>query len=135
MTRGRIVWGSAYEIGIEEIDLQHHYFVALINRLRDELGSDDPEYRARLIQELDAYAKFHFISEENLMYRVGYPGLEAHALQHFALIDALSVKQVQFGQGETSVDEIIDFLGDWFVGHTRGEDRRIAEFIAGKDAR
>ena len=35
-----------------------------------------------LIAELNAYARFHFISEENMMARAGYPDLEAHRKHH-----------------------------------------------------
>lgn len=34
----KISWTNDYEIGVEEIDFQHHYFSLLINRLMDELS-------------------------------------------------------------------------------------------------
>ena len=56
-------WESGYELGIEDIDLQHHFFFNLINRLSNELlQAKDVQFRLDLINELNAYAKFHFIS-------------------------------------------------------------------------
>ena len=127
-----ILWGKRYELGVEEIDLQHHYFASLINRLMDELDGSDDAYQARLIQELDAYAKFHFISEENLMDKAKYPGRFEHGRLHLALIDELNVWQMKFAQGQASARDITEFLRDWFVKHTLTEDSHFAAFVLGK---
>ena len=83
----------------------------------------------RLFVELNAYAKFHFISEENLMFRHKYPGLQAHELQHRTLIDQLSAKQGLFGLKRLAAGEVIGFLQSWFIGHTTHEDRLFADFL------
>ncbi len=124
-----IDWSERFELGIPEVDLQHHYFADLINRLLEELGSADPTYQKRLIRELDAYARFHFISEENLMFRAGYPFLKAHARHHFALIDELNVRETRFAHGQIAATDITDFLIEWFLHHTAQEDRSFAEFL------
>lgn len=129
MTSERIDWAKKFELGVQEIDLQHHFFVDLINRLVDELGSSDEAYQMRLIQELDAYAKFHFISEENLMFKERFSGLEEHNHKHFELIQNLNVKQMLFSTGTLSAEEIIDFLRSWFVQHTMKEDMKFADYL------
>jgi hemerythrin len=119
-------WKSGYETGVPEIDLQHRFFLGLINRLHAELTvSVDADYRARLFQELSNYARFHFISEENLMIKFGYPGLERHLAMHRQLIDELSWRAQ-----EKTYDAIFDFLVRWFVAHTVEEDARIGQFLA-----
>ena len=86
-----IKWKHDYDLGIEDIDFQHQFFFFFINRISDELAvTNDPKYRNALINELSAYARFHFISEENMMYRAGYPGLEEHRKLHCELIEKLS---------------------------------------------
>ncbi len=88
-----IVWGPGYELGIEDIDLQHHYFANLILRLaRDFDAHSDAALRLGMLEELNAYARFHFTSEENLMQRAGYPGLAAHRALHHRLLDELSAR-------------------------------------------
>ncbi len=37
MSRDRFDWKKDYDLGIEDIDFQHHYFLNLINRLSGEL--------------------------------------------------------------------------------------------------
>ncbi len=52
----------------------HHYFLNLINRLSDGLKmTTNPSRRSSLVAELNAYAHFHFISEENIMAKENYP--------------------------------------------------------------
>ncbi len=117
-------WNSDYETGVEEIDLQHRYFLRLINRLATDLtANDDETYHHRLIDELYKYAAFHFLSEENIMFKCGYPALEEHRQHHFALLDKLS------SRGNRPPAELLGFLSEWFVKHTAQEDHLIGEFI------
>lgn len=118
-------WRPEYETGIEEIDLQHRYFLRLINRLGKELvTTEDEHYRLRLLNELSRYTSFHFLSEENIMLKIGYPDFETHQRHHFELLDKLSSRAA--GRPPES---LLAFLADWFVHHTVHEDRRIGEFI------
>jgi hemerythrin len=131
MTGKRINWEPGYELGIEDIDFQHHFFLNLINRLADELRmTTSQNRRSALIAELNAYARFHFISEENMMARAGYPDLEAHRKHHLDLISQLNSREalLQLEQSEQSAEQVIDFLVSWFVNHTTGEDRLFADF-------
>jgi hemerythrin len=132
MKHQTLTWDPSFELGVKEIDFQHHYFVELINRLRNDLSSEaDPSLRSYLIGELNAYAKFHFLSEENLMRKADYPDLKIHQQHHFDLINSLGVRggQLQVGYSEESVERIIDFLVDWFKHHTMTEDRKFSEFL------
>lgn len=132
-----ITWGPTFELGIEDVDLQHHYFANLINRLARDFDSvTDPVLRLSLLAELNAYARFHFVSEENLMARAGYPELAAHRLLHLRLIDELSARQGQLMLTNTSgrAESVLGFLVQWFVGHTLQEDRQFASFMNGARA-
>ena len=118
-------WKTAYETGVDEIDLQHRYFAALINRLSGELEvCDDEAYRRRLLDELAKYAAFHFASEENLMFKFGYPGLEKQRRLHRDLIDQLSWRMQS-----KSYAGLFEFLVNWFVHHTVEEDHHIGDYV------
>ena len=130
MNTAQLHWQSAYDTGVEEIDLQHRYFLALINRLRGELDAcDDENHRHRLFDELARYAAFHFISEENLMLKYGYPGYEQQRRLHLELIDQLSWRMQS-----PSYDDLFEFLIRWFVHHTVEEDHRIGDFVSRQGA-
>lgn len=132
MTSHLGTWKACYELGVEDIDLQHHFFFNLINRLARELvQSENMQYRAELINELNAYAKFHFISEENMMRKLDYPHLAYHKNLHMELIEQLSTRgsMLLLPEGEGATDSIIAFLGEWFLQHTREVDRGFALYL------
>jgi len=125
MVVSELVWNAAYDSGVEEIDLQHRYFLALINRLSSELAScADTNYRQRLLSELAKYAIFHFVSEENMMIKFAYPDADRHRMLHIELIDQLSSRM----QAKT-YEPLFEFLVGWFIQHTTTEDRLIGEFV------
>ncbi len=135
MSSQTIEWKNKYKLEIEIIDLQHQYFADLINRLSKQLQqTDNLQYQAALISELNAYARFHFISEENLMQQADYPGLQAHKKLHHDLMDQLSVKEsrLELNHGATEAENIVDFLRDWFLHHTVVEDRKFADYFHGQ---
>ncbi|MBF0609565.1 MAG: bacteriohemerythrin [Magnetococcales bacterium] len=121
-----VEWKDCFLTGIAEVDLQHQYFVALINRLGEELTTtSDRHYALRLLMELEAYARFHFISEENIIMRYALPGLEHHQSLHHQLLDRLSVQVVQIKTGQENPVVLLKFLVDWFTNHTVHEDRTL----------
>lgn len=127
-----ITWKMEYNLNVEDIDFQHHFFANLINRLSEELKvSNHAEYQSRLISELNAYAVFHFISEENMMLRASYPQLEAHQKHHFDLLQRLSVEGNTFklNPSKEEAERIINFLVEWFLNHTIQEDRLFADYL------
>lgn len=135
MGHQHIDWLPKYDLGIEDIDFQHHYFLNLINRLVNDLDNNaKPAYQEAMIAELNAYARFHFVSEENMMMRADYPRLDEHKSHHRDLLDQLSIKQTKLlmNNSEQEINEIIDFLVGWFIQHTSCEDRLFAEFLQNK---
>ena len=131
-----IEWKSIFELGIPDIDYQHHYFFDLIKRLSDELiTSNDSHYRSSILSELSSYARFHFISEENFMYKYEYPGMEYHKNLHLELLDKLSAKSnlIYAEDSEKHYCDIMTFLVDWFLGHTTTIDKDFANYIVDRN--
>ena len=128
-----IKWEKKYEIGHERIDFEHQIFVDLIAKIDDavKLGKDK-NYIERLLNELRAYAAFHFISEENIMYSINYPDYEGHKQHHNELLDKYSQKLMEIDLEEQKIEDLIIFLKNWFVNHTLNEDKKIASFVKGK---
>lgn len=132
-----VAWDQKYEIGVEDIDLQHHYFLNLIGHIIEAIEQHaEKAYLEALIAELDAYAKFHFKSEERMMVYSNYPEYESHKSHHFDLIQRLSVEQYQLLNTPDSngAEEVIHFLLDWFLEHTSKEDKRFGLYLQGHNA-
>ena len=127
-----LVWRPEFNLGIEEIDLQHRYFLRLINRLHRAMQSgDDHATQVALLRELNAYVKFHFISEENMMRFASYDQLTEHQRHHYELIDQLNAKEsgLSVRYNEQQAQAVVEFLVRWFTIHTTGEDKAFADFL------
>lgn len=126
------VWQESYELGMQDMDRQHRFFFELIWRLLHELATEERfEYRFDLVKELKAFAIFHFISEENMMRRAGYPEFVKHRAIHAALIQELSDKEDLFFITADQSDEqaLISFLIQWFFDHTNEVDRLFVDYL------
>ena len=123
-------WESYFETGNEYVDLQHRYFVDLINRVGINFReTDDAVYKERLISELRKYADFHFTSEENIAASGNLPGVSAHHQRHQELLEEFSHLAEDLHKGKKTVDEFLDFLTNWFIGHTVYEDQKLFKSI------
>jgi len=126
-----IVWDESYEIGVEEIDRQHMDFVKLLRRFN--IGGHAPNnlpLQLRILQEMLKYAKYHFCSEENIMFFTKYPALAIQEKEHAELLRSLLRSIDKYRLGRLNGEALSEFLYDWFINHTQTEDRKIAAHIA-----
>lgn len=124
-------WDQKFEVGHERIDAEHRAFLNLIRSISEE--NDRPRI-TRLLRELEKYAEFHFVSEENIMEDHGYPGLAVHRLIHNRLLSGLTEQLHAFRNGSVDVAAIVEFLFQWFALHTSQEDRKLVDFLSGATA-
>jgi hemerythrin len=120
-------WESDFETGNEYVDLQHRYFLDLINRIRKNFKeTNDIGYKGKLIIELKKYADFHFTSEENIATSHNLPeDISSHHQRHSELLEEFDHQARDLDKGLKTIDEFIGFLSDWFIGHTVYEDQKL----------
>jgi hemerythrin len=125
-----IHWDSKFEIGHPRIDFEHRIFLDLIIDLGKSAAAGDPRDRLlRIIREIEAYARFHFVSEENIMTDLAYPELEHHQQEHRLLLATLEDKVYEFLHGKLDAGAIVAFSYEWFALHTTQVDKKIAAYI------
>lgn len=118
-------WQDGFATKNESVDLQHHYFVDLINRISTTLReTDDRKLHKKLFLEIVKYADFHFTSEENIAFTCKLPGLQKHHERHAELLDELKHHIEDLLAGSYSADDFTSFLINWFTGHTVYEDKK-----------
>ena len=121
-----LAWESDFETGNEYVDGQHRYFVNLINRIRKSFReSNDIAYKEKLIIELKKYADFHFTSEENIAISCNLSGVSGHHQRHLELLEEFNHHAEDLNKGLKTIDGFLDFLSDWFIGHTIYEDKKL----------
>ena len=123
-------WQLDFETGNEYVDLQHRYFVDLINRVGTNFkNTDDVAYKEKLIIELRKYADFHFTSEENIATSCNLPGVSSHHQRHVELLEEFHHHAEDLNKGSKTADEFLEFLTDWLIGHTIYEDKKLFKAI------
>lgn len=85
---------------------------------------------ARLVKSLDAYAKVHFRSEEQMMAHYGFAGLSAQEHQHHAF-----EAKIQEFYEELHINplvaqfDVLAYLRDWLVTHILIEDAQLRTLV------
>lgn len=103
-------------LGIAEIDQQHQELANRVNSLNDAVKrSESAETTIRLFDELIAYTKRHFETEEQLMKQYGYTEDETHRQGHQQLLEEMNYLREKFTQGGELL--VLQSLKDWLLQH------------------
>ena len=125
-----IEWNNSYSVGVEQIDLQHKAFLALITRLSILQERGTPRAMTqRMLLELLKYTEYHFVSEENLMMLTECPLLSRQQDEHARLLDTMAQRCKAFEEEEETLDSILKFLVRWFTTHTADLDKAAGFYI------
>lgn len=124
-------WSNALMLGIPTMDAQHQVLVELINTLHAELSNLVPQRTviAEVLEGLVDYTHNHFIEEEVMFQRYGYPQTEAHTAEHGQFTAQAMDWLRRFEDGHDVDMEALAFLKNWLVHHILKEDRAYVPFL------
>ena len=114
------------------IDQQHQELVNMFNRLNDAVKNNESrEDIYRIIDDVIAFTRLHFATEEQLMIQSGYTDIEWHKDKHKQLIqDALHLKGKLDYVGEQLFTE---WFNHWpfanVLAHIQYADKQIEDHI------
>jgi hemerythrin-like metal-binding protein len=74
--------------------------------------------------ELKKYMDFHFTSEENVAASLLLPGVPSLQERHMELMDEFDHRVRGLQDGNETFDKFLQFLFEWFAGHTYNEDKK-----------
>jgi hemerythrin len=134
MDRRHIDWKDEYSVGIKSIDEQHRKLIDLINMLQTIVNSSTgKEFEQKCLDAVVDYTKTHFVYEEGLMSKYGYPEFEAHQAQHQQMIDKVNDLLAAYEVNpESAMKDALDFLKQWLIRHINGTDKQYSEFLLTK---
>lgn len=102
----------------------------LCRKLDIAIKTRQPEQTLRwIIVELKKFTEFHFVSEENLMHEIGYPGVGEHALIHTDLLVQLDMMLAKISHHREFPEDLLYFLNKWLVQHLAQEDMKIVDYL------
>lgn len=121
-----IVWSSAIEVGVPEIDADHRILVELLNRASEAVDHDEA---LSILGDLECYAEQHFEREERLMEAHAYEFLDEHRREHQLLFFDVKnfIEDLMAGKGQ--IGDVTEFLRKWLLNHIAGEDRLLGTAI------
>ena len=128
-------WNDYYLTGIQLIDEQHHHLVNLINRFGEQIANNDYSEHdlAKLFDELQDYAIYHFTEEEQLMVssHVDPRHVSIHKKVHQSFLTEVTVMYEEISTNmETRPEELFDFLVNWLAFHILGEDKNLSRQLS-----
>lgn len=121
-----LAWQEAYECGEPTIDREHRELFELSNAMIDAFMSSggDPARAAPAYDRLLEHITQHFASEESLLERHGYAGLEAHRRAHAGLLSRARELRNSVVSGGAGLGGLVEFLaGDVVARHLFKADR------------
>ncbi len=135
--RRRVEWKDEYSVGIASIDQQHKKLIDLINMLQTTVDyATGEEFERECLAAVVDYTKTHFVYEEELMEKYGYPEFEAHKAQHQEMIDKVDQLLAEYERlPESAMKNTLSFLKQWLIRHINGTDKDYSEFLLARGAR
>ncbi len=124
-------WLESFELRVPEIDGDHRAMLDLMKAVRTAAAAGNRERVEHYLDRLFAVTQNHFMREETLLLRWGYPDAKMHANYHQRLLDrAKAVRracaQIESPEAfEECCDEMMTFLVDDVV---RG-DMKMKSFL------
>ncbi len=128
-------WRDIYSTNIAEIDKQHKKLLEIGSQLSGLIRSkDDVDHYdeiVELLDELKNYTIYHFKTEEELMEKYGYEGLDEHKKTHQAFIDKINeVGSADIDNNQKGISmEILVFIADWIEKHILKVDHMYKDFF------
>ncbi|MDR0234035.1 MAG: bacteriohemerythrin [Zoogloeaceae bacterium] len=124
-------WSEQFVLGIESIDKQHQWLVEATNRLHDQVESGNPDSAVvqEILEGLVDYAVNHFILEEDLFNRLGYPETEGHKREHDIFTSEAIRLLLNYEKGEAVTDDALEFLKAWLKNHILISDKAYVPFF------
>ena len=120
-----LTWNHARTIGVRAMDDQHGILMDTLNELRLALvrGLARETFHETLGRFL-LFSRQHFESEERLLQRFGYPGIERHREHHARLLEKVraSARRIQASEAP-SLQPLLQLLLGWYQEHIETADR------------
>lgn len=136
MVMTRIEWTDEFKLGLPAIDSDHQQLLELCNQFLEAAQAEQPiRQLAEILDRLILRTRAHFLAEERLLDRHGYPGLAIHKAEHDRLLVQAGTLKARYDDASQDADvrhltmETADFLQVWLLDHIRTNDRPYRPFL------
>lgn len=123
-----IEWTHDLSTGVDLLDEHHRTIFQWLAELDGAAAEERTLFGVYALTRLKYYMQTHFAAEETLMKAAGYPGLEAHMVEHAefrAKIGELHLKSIA---QDISADTV-EFLRGWLTHHIAVTDMAYVPYL------
>ena len=127
----KLTWNASFEIGIADIDEEHHAIVENFEKLYLLMMSGQGHgFYTELLTFLNQYIETHFANEEAFQKSIGYDRIDEHVKRHqFFKEKILSMIEAQTSPiSNADLIKLNLFIKDWLIQHILNEDKKLGEF-------
>ncbi len=119
-------WYKKYSVNNEELDNHHKKLFDIFNRMYDKcLHANTADCRCEIIDELIAYAGYHFKAEEQYMADTGYKDIDRHILLHRDYLrEVMEMQKARDKHDYDLTKKLIEFLYQLLLRHVLEEDMK-----------
>lgn len=136
MVVSHIEWSDEFKLGLPAIDADHKELLEVCNQFLAAVQAGQPvDELTRILDTMILRTRAHFLAEERMLDRHGYPGLVVHKAEHDRLLlqaEALRGRFADTAQQEEMsrlTMETANFLQTWLLDHIRTNDRPYRPFL------
>ncbi len=123
-------WEESYSVGISQLDAQHIELFRLVDEFTEAIENHEPLDIEYSVAKLDVYTLYHFVCEEHMMKKYGYPEFEQQLTEHEEFKRRVREFRERLNQDRAVLaGEIKEFLRDWIEHHIRQEDHKYGPFL------
>lgn len=126
-----MLWDNKYEIGIDNLDVQHFMLFNMLDLLIDLSKNncllDKYDKIIDTLSALKDYAENHFSEEEAYMLSIGYSGYEEQVREHRLFrdkIEKLDLNKIDDNQ-EKAIRDLVNLVYEWLTDHILRKDKLI----------
>ena len=108
-------WTEPVSVGVKLFDVQHRRFLRMVAQLEAAMSQGiTARELAAMLDDLAAYAREHFATEEAVMKAYDYPWRDHHAAEHRQASAVLDSLKMRCASGEAALSvEVLDHLRQW----------------------
>jgi hemerythrin-like metal-binding protein len=119
------VWKDNYSVEIKQLDDHHKNLFRIFNVLYENtVHSTEVENVLPIICELQEYTKYHFLTEEQHMQDIDFPGTDEHIARHRDFAHQITGLNSRSRDELEMTKELIVVLGNWLLHHVLEEDHK-----------
>lgn len=120
------------QVGVALFDKQHAELANMFILFRELLEKNcSKSCVLSMIELMMEKTKFHIDSEEELMFKLEFPGAKAHKVKHDELLKHMSEFKRDYDRGlyDTNLDHFVEDVCLWMIMHIKTKDKLYSSFL------